>query len=77
MRWFHRHGPWEVVGAYCDDHLHAGSSRLGGFLITHVALRCQECGMVKAKDLTGSFTLAQLRGEELGIARILKSLEQD
>jgi hypothetical protein len=22
MNWFHRHGPWEVVGASCDEMTH-------------------------------------------------------
>ena len=80
MNWFHRHGPWELIGASCDDRLHVydpgGMHSLQYSFITHLSQRCKSCGEIRTKMLPGRFTTEQLRGEDPEITKVLKSLEK-
>lgn len=74
MNWFHRHGPWEVIGVSCDNFLHHHPARNrydDSALLTQVAMRCKECGEIKSIELIGRFSMAELQGEELAVSKAL------
>jgi hypothetical protein len=79
MKWFHRHGPWEIIGAYCDRQAHyikgGPDGDAGLYAVTHLCLRCKECSHIKHTAVPGWYTLEQLRGESDEVAKVLSSLE--
>ena len=75
MNLFHRHGPWTVIGAFCDGYAHYISKVRQHTPVTNVALRCP-CGCVKSKQLVGKFTLEQLKGEAAAVLDAIKYLEK-
>lgn len=77
MNWFHRHGPWDVVGASCDSlHYYFHDEPCGYFRATHVAMRCKVCGAIKARTIRGNFAVEQLQGEDDEVSKVLKELER-
>jgi hypothetical protein len=81
MNWFHRHGPWDIVGASCDGKLHVydpgGMHPFQYSLITYVAQRCKGCGEIRTKMLPGRFTMEQIRGEDSEVSLILARMEKE
>lgn len=79
MKWFHRHGPWEPIDAYCDRQTHyapGGPQGLHGhYAVTHVVMRCKQCGELKVKNLPGWFTLERLKAEPDEVSKVLRELE--
>jgi len=75
MRWFHRHGPWDMVSAHCDGRHHFVGT-IGRFsLLTEIALKCRECGTLKFKTVYGYHTLEQLNTNN-EVAKALMYLEK-
>lgn len=75
MKWFHRHGPWQIVAASCDMREKWISHQGRYCLVTHLAMRCHECGAVKGKEILGAFTLDQLTGEASEVEKVLQKMK--
>jgi hypothetical protein len=76
MNWFHRHGPWEVIGTSCDRQTHYLQNAGHYSMITNVAMRCKSCGAIRTKEFPGYFTIEELRGEATEVAKVLRDLER-
>jgi hypothetical protein len=76
LKWFHRHGPWEAISAYCDNTLTFFFFHGDFCFVTYVNYRCRSCGIIKQKTLKGKFSIDQLRGEDTEVSRVLRDLEK-
>jgi len=76
---FHTHR-WKIVSAHTDQCGHwltrgeCGGGPSGHFGVTHVAMRCSDCGALQEKSIRGCHTLESLQGSE--VAKALEYMER-